>query len=631
MGADGQLILQIGVTGAGAIPAAMEEARQAVQQSTTEMQVGFQQAGTSSQAAAAKMEYSMTEARHAIRGAGEEIGVSMPRFVSSFVSSLPVVGPALAAAFSTIAIIGLIQVLAQVPGAIEKIIGKLSDWDDAAKKTYEDQIRLNRTIVEENLAAADQQRRTNEIGLQGTAKFAQEQQNLAAHLKEVAAQAAVDQRTINQLQATIAKFKGVAIFTHPDDREAFNDALRDLPIITEELAKLQAEMRAGPGQKLQLGAEGREEAKKAEAERIAAADKLAQKIKAFDDKILQIKVAHARETERIQREWSDQLADDQQRDVEAAIKTAHQRIEVANEEADAVAAAANRALQRITDDDNASLKSGQMTAQQWKQSQIEAIEGWAAVQRQELLRSLALVKQVYGQEEVEYKRLMHQLDALDDERRNREAKVDHQIAAQKSKVLDEINRQLTTHTKQILEGQETFGQAMGRIYSDMVEGIIAAIEKMLVQMAVQFVLQHILHKAAATADVFTDAGRGAAAGFASVMEALPFPVNVAVAPPVAAATFAQIAAYSAFEGGGIVPTTDMALLHKNEMVLPAGLSAMFQGMVNQGGAQHTTHIHYNPTTYGGGGAGFREMLKQHSAELTRIIRRQQRRGALPSP
>lgn len=57
-------------------------------------------------------------------------------------------------------------------------------------------------------------------------------------------------------------------------------------------------------------------------------------------------------------------------------------------------------------------------------------------------------------------------------------------------------------------------------------------------------------KAIAVASVTTAAGEGAAWAFESVIAALPFPVNVAAAPGVAAATFAQILGFGAFAEGG---------------------------------------------------------------------------------
>jgi len=49
-----------------------------------------------------KVGYSATEARHALMGVGEEIGVHIPRFVGTFISQMPGIGKALEAAFSSV-------------------------------------------------------------------------------------------------------------------------------------------------------------------------------------------------------------------------------------------------------------------------------------------------------------------------------------------------------------------------------------------------------------------------------------------------------------------------------------------------------------------------------------------------
>jgi hypothetical protein len=59
----------------------------------------------------------------------------------------------------------------------------------------------------------------------------------------------------------------------------------------------------------------------------------------------------------------------------------------------------------------------------------------------------------------------------------------------------------------------------------------------------------VQQKAIAQASVLTAAGEAAAWAFESVMAALPFPVNVAVAPEVAAAAFGQATAIGSFERG----------------------------------------------------------------------------------
>lgn len=79
--------------------------------------------------------------------------------------------------------------------------------------------------------------------------------------------------------------------------------------------------------------------------------------------------------------------------------------------------------------------------------------------------------------------------------------------------------------------------------------------------------------AIAASEISASAGVAGAAGFASVMEALPFPLNVATAPGVMAAaigtTLSNLGFVGAFEKGGVIPATGFALMHEGEGVLTA--------------------------------------------------------------
>lgn len=90
-----------------------------------------------------------TEARHALHGMGEELGIHMPRFVRSFITEIEGVGPALASAFSVIAIIGIAQMLEeQLPKAWDKLSEKITGWGEKAKKEYEGLLDQNRKLEE---------------------------------------------------------------------------------------------------------------------------------------------------------------------------------------------------------------------------------------------------------------------------------------------------------------------------------------------------------------------------------------------------------------------------------------------------------------------------------------------------
>jgi hypothetical protein len=68
---------------------------------------------------------------------GEELGVTMPRFVSSWLASLGPVAGVMSMAFAPIAVIGLIEVLEKIPGTLQKGIDWLEGWTKEAKKAFQ--------------------------------------------------------------------------------------------------------------------------------------------------------------------------------------------------------------------------------------------------------------------------------------------------------------------------------------------------------------------------------------------------------------------------------------------------------------------------------------------------------------
>lgn len=88
------------------------------------------------------------EAREAIRGMGEELGLHMPRFISSFITEIEGVGPALASAFSVVAIVGIVEMVAeQLPKAYDKLVEKITGWDKEAQAAYKNQIKENEDYI----------------------------------------------------------------------------------------------------------------------------------------------------------------------------------------------------------------------------------------------------------------------------------------------------------------------------------------------------------------------------------------------------------------------------------------------------------------------------------------------------
>src|SRR5712664_1802593 len=124
----------------GPIQSGMKHASSAVEAETEVMNSAFRSVVTSSEQAFKKVEYGSIEARHAMHGLGEEIGVHVPRFVQSFVAELGGVGPVLAAAFTPIALVGLLDVAGE---AIEKF----KKWNDLSGTTADKMEELTHSVI----------------------------------------------------------------------------------------------------------------------------------------------------------------------------------------------------------------------------------------------------------------------------------------------------------------------------------------------------------------------------------------------------------------------------------------------------------------------------------------------------
>lgn len=88
---------------------------------TVKLRTEMDRAAASVRQASQKMKADITEARGAIKLAGEEIGINLNRHLVSFLAKLPGVAPAMAAAFSATAVVG-------IGVAIGESINRLAEW-----------------------------------------------------------------------------------------------------------------------------------------------------------------------------------------------------------------------------------------------------------------------------------------------------------------------------------------------------------------------------------------------------------------------------------------------------------------------------------------------------------------------
>jgi hypothetical protein len=169
---------------------------------------------------------------------------------------------------------------------------------------------------------------------------------------------------------------------------------------------------------------------------------------------------------------------------------------------------------------------------------------------------------------------------------------------------------------QVAMGTKSIGKAFLQLGTEMLGAIVNSLAQMLAkwithQMAMLLVKTstdqamiateattasqtNAIHGMACLKRIGHSAAEAAAHAFKWVMSEVPFPVNIVLAPLVAAGAFAGVMAFGALAsaaGGMEVDRDQMAFLHKDEKVLPARLSKGFDSIINsfrvpQAGAGH---------------------------------------------
>jgi hypothetical protein len=198
-------------------------------------------------------------------------------------------------------------------------------------------------------------------------------------------------------------------------------------------------------------------------------------------------------------------------------------------------------------------------------------------------------------------------------------------------------------------------KSVGRAFAELGISVVQSLERIAAQMLINFAIEKLSEalgiggasgKIAQTvttndAIITSDAGVAGAAAFASVMEDVPFPANIATAPGVMAAaiaaTLSNLALGSAAQGA-LLPEDMLIQAHAQEMILPKELSiglrnviatnrfhppqALSQPLQSRGGDQYfhdEYHLHHNGP----------DALQVLDRELVPRIKLARRRGELP--
>ena len=622
------------------------------------------------------MAFSTREAREAVRGLGEEIGVKMPRFVSSFVSDLGVVGPALAMAFTPIAVIGLASVLSEIPGALDKGINKLQGWDEEAKKAFTEAtasaskfeyetIKLNeevakigligKTGVEKfNLAMAIAVDTTDQLKAQQKT-YSTELEGLQSEMKSLEEQTKTSTLAGKALFEGYSALGGIALKFAGAGKTIEQDKIR-IDDVTKSMERLRVEIEHRTSvEKPTIDAE-KNEAKKDAAKKYqeflentyTTEVKLTQETAAKE--LAEMEKARA-ERERNDEEIARATQESAKKDLATFQKSVEGKTKIIEEDG-------KDQLEQIRANTAMQEKITASTSRHGGGDQAINAEALAGYQKEvAVIREMIAAEKELQQTFLAAGMAQDDPKMLESEQRQRQflqqatvawqqyQKTVENVAANQSKAIEKSLQQISgDFNKNFISwanGSERFSQAMQHVWTGIAD---TAMEKML-QIGEKWVVQHVLMTAidkvfhvqsaaeaaanaaaqiaSAKASGLALAGLAGAGGTAS-MAAAPFPIDL-TAPAFGAAMMATAAGFNAFEKGGIVPATGLAQLHRGEMVLPSHISHSVQKMAesNQGGGGHT--FNYNPTVHGSSSGGIKDMLEQHGKEFVNYAMREMRR------
>jgi hypothetical protein len=251
-----------------------------------------------------------------------------------------------------------------------------------------------------------------------------------------------------------------------------------------------------------------------------------------------------------------------------------------------------------------------------------------ALNRLSQLRQQLQVEDIKGQTAI--------TKAEEDELKKREASIRSFIRT--------VDQQFFNHLNEWIRGQITFAEAMKESWNDLVMDVIIQIEKMIAKQIEEKLVAEALKllgldtgsqaaKAAAEAATnmalaqsnvsvaSTDALLKTIAAVANPFVGVPLGIAMGEAVKTAGETMITV---PAFAKGGIVPDTTLALLHPNEMVLPATLSTFIQNSATHA-TSNSARLNYAPVIHGGSNMSslqFKTMLDQHADHVGRIMRQQ---------
>jgi len=261
--------------------------------------------------------------------------------------------------------------------------------------------------------------------------------------------------------------------------------------------------------------------------------------------------------------------------------------------------------------------------------------------------------QAYAKDQAEYSRLLTEKQKAEDQYlKNRQKNIDTASSTEQktwTTLMNKINSGFDQSIQGLMHGTMTFGKAFATQLDSLLSDFVSFLAHKAEKWGEEQLLELALHSTfltnlfgldtannaaktaenatAAAAQVTQQAGVAGAAAFASVMASLPFPLNVATAPGVMAAAIStdlSNLSLASAAGGWDVPHDSLAMVHQNEMILPASLSSGIKGLIGSGGGGPQISIQMGDVQ-AIDAKGVQDVLTKQSAHLVKLMQKELRR------
>lgn len=244
----------------------------------------------------------------------------------------------------------------------------------------------------------------------------------------------------------------------------------------------------------------------------------------------------------------------------------------------------------------------------------------AATERQ-IEKAKALMEQADADEIESATEKYNALVAKAQEYRDKKEAMDLEIAQHNRASIDKMTNAFNSGFMSWMQGGETFGRAMQKVWQSMASAALSSIMKA----AEAQMIGLRVRTTVAQEEKIIDAKSAAAGAYKSVV-GIPI-VGPILAPIAAGVAFAAVASFAA---GGVMEHEGGAMLHKNEMVLPPHLSSFVQNAAKnatagseKGGDQfsfyQTNHIHAMDRN------GMEDALREHGDTVFKLVQSEMRR------